>query len=63
VRVEKGEVTLDGTVGRRQDKRHAEELIDDVSGVKHVQNNLRVKPHAGTGPGGGAANTDVGPTS
>jgi hypothetical protein len=32
VRVEKGEVTLDGTVGHRQDKRHAEDLIDDVSG-------------------------------
>jgi hypothetical protein len=63
VRVEKGEVTLDGTVGHRQDKRHAEDLIDDVSGVKHVQNNLRVEPDSERGPGGRATNIDLGPTS
>ncbi len=37
-----GEVTLDGTVGSRHAKRRAEDLADEVSGVKHVQNNLRV---------------------
>ena len=42
VRVEKGEVTLDGTVTAREAKRRAEDLAEDVSGVKHVQNNLRV---------------------
>ena len=63
VRVQKGEVTLDGTVGHRNDKRHAEDLIDDVSGVKHVQNNLRVKPDAERGPRERATNTDIGPTS
>ena len=37
-----GEVTLDGTVPSREQKRRAEDLIDSLSGVKHVQNNLRV---------------------
>jgi hypothetical protein len=44
--VKDGEVTLDGTVGRRQDKRAAEDLAERASGVKHVQNNLRVKESA-----------------
>jgi len=43
VNVKDGEVTLEGTVDSRQDKRRAEDLADDVSGVRHVQNNLRVK--------------------
>ncbi|WP_347302465.1 BON domain-containing protein [Croceibacterium sp. TMG7-5b_MA50] len=43
VTVQDGEVTLDGTVTSRQQKRRAEDLTDDLSGVKHVQNNLRVK--------------------
>jgi osmotically-inducible protein OsmY len=42
VAVEGGEVTLTGTVSQRGDKRRAEDLADNVSGVKHVQNNLRV---------------------
>ena len=42
VTVAKGEVTLDGTVDSRFGKRRAEDCVDDVSGVKHVQNNLRV---------------------
>lgn len=42
VSVQNGEVTLDGTVGSRSDKRLAEDCTDDVSGVGHVQNNLRV---------------------
>ncbi len=40
--VSAGEVTLDGTVDSKSDKRRAEDLADAVSGVKHVQNNLRV---------------------
>lgn len=43
VTVAAGEVTLSGTVGSREDKRRAEDIADDCSGVKHVQNNLRVK--------------------
>jgi len=42
VKVEKGEVTLEGTVGSREAKRRAEDTVDRVSGVRHVQNNLRV---------------------
>jgi hypothetical protein len=37
------EVTLSGTVHTRRQKRLAEECAESVSGVKHVQNNLRVK--------------------
>lgn len=43
VRVENGEVTLDGTVPTRLQKRRAEDCAEEVSGVKHVQNNLRVQ--------------------
>ena len=42
MQVKDGEVTLSGTVDDRQQKRHAEDVADAVSGVKHVQNNLRV---------------------
>jgi hypothetical protein len=37
------EVTLTGTVGDRQQKRRAEDLVHGVSGVTHVQNNIRVQ--------------------
>ena len=43
VRVEGGEITLTGTVTSRDDKRRAEDVAEQVSGVKHVQNNLRVQ--------------------
>lgn len=46
VTVSQGEVTLAGTVSDRQAKRHAEDIAERVSGVKHVQNNLRVQPAA-----------------
>jgi osmotically-inducible protein OsmY len=42
VTVKGAEVTLDGFVSSRWDKRRAEDLVDGVSGVRHVQNNLRV---------------------
>jgi osmotically-inducible protein OsmY len=42
VAVKDGEVTLSGKVQQRQDKRRAEDLAERSSGVKHVQNNLRV---------------------
>lgn len=48
VTVQEGEVTLDGTVTSRQQKRHAEDLAHDLSGVKHVQNNLRIKDSSDT---------------
>lgn len=43
VAVSKSEVTLSGHVSSRFDKRRAEDLAERVSGVSHVQNNLRVK--------------------
>jgi hypothetical protein len=42
VRVQKGEVTLDGTVDTRGQRRLAEDIADQVSGVVYIQNNLRV---------------------
>jgi hypothetical protein len=54
VAVENGEVTLNGLVASRDDKRQAEMLIESVSGVGHVQNNLRVaQPEADPGTGAG----------
>lgn len=41
VSVAEGEVSLIGTVEDRRAKRRAEDIADGVSGVKHVQNNLR----------------------
>lgn len=52
------EVTLSGTVESRFAKRHAEDIADSVSGVTHVQNNLRVRPRStglDTGDGGATA--------
>ena len=42
VQVSSCEVTLTGSVDSREDRRRAEDLAEQVSGVKHVQNNLRV---------------------
>lgn len=46
VTVDKGELTLDGTVASREEKRRAEDCVERVSGVGHVQNNLRVQDRA-----------------
>jgi osmotically-inducible protein OsmY len=51
VTVKDREVTLSGTVNDRNAKRRAEDIAEDVSGVSHVQNNLRVKSQV--------SNTDV----
>jgi hypothetical protein len=37
------EVTLSGTVLNRENKRRAEDLVEDISGVRHVQNDIRVE--------------------
>lgn len=42
VNVVSGEVTLSGTVDSRYSKRLAEDIAESVTGVAHVQNNLRV---------------------
>jgi osmotically-inducible protein OsmY len=54
VSVSNCEVTLNGQVSSRDDKRHAEDLVDSVSGVRHVQNNLRVRGAMGTESGSSA---------
>ena len=53
VAVQNRDVTLTGTVRDRNEKRRAEDIAESVSGVSHVQNNLRVRqPGMNTGTGG-----------
>lgn len=47
VAVKDGEVTLSGTVEDRRMKRLAEDCVEQVSGVKEVQNNIRVQGNEG----------------
>jgi osmotically-inducible protein OsmY len=47
VTVENGEVTLTGTVDDRNTKRHVEDLVDSVSGIKHLENRLRARRPGG----------------
>ena len=42
VNVKDGDVTLNGVVDSKYSKHRAEDLAEDVTGVKNVQNNLRV---------------------
>ncbi|NOT76014.1 MAG: BON domain-containing protein [Cyclobacteriaceae bacterium] len=49
VSVEKGEVTLKGTVSRREEKRHAEDIIESISGVTNVENKIRVSSERSSG--------------
>jgi len=69
VQVDKCEVTLTGTVDSREDRRRAEDLAEQVSGVKHVQNNIRVQQQGSGGSassmqaGDGAGSTGVGDRS
>lgn len=51
VRVQNGEVTLSGTVDERRTRRLAEEIIEDMPGVRDVHNELRVNRSAWFGPG------------
>jgi len=44
--VDNGEITLNGTVPSREQKRKAEDCVEDISGVRNVQNNLRVADQA-----------------
>jgi BON domain len=43
VAVANGEITLSGAVRSREEKRHAEDLAEMVSGAREVHNNLRVQ--------------------
>ncbi len=52
------DVTLDGTVASRHEKRRAEDCAESIRGVRNVQNNLRIESRAaeaaetGAAPGG-----------
>ena len=59
VKVNNGEVTLGGTVDDRFDKRRAEELIENISGVREVHNNLRVHRGQENITGSGSPNVNV----
>jgi osmotically-inducible protein OsmY len=50
VQVANGEVTLTGNVRTREEKRHAEDVAESVSGVQHVQNQLRVSERSSARP-------------
>jgi osmotically-inducible protein OsmY len=54
IEVSGGEVTLNGHVEHRGAKRRAEDIAESVSGVTHVQNNLRVRQSASTAAGASA---------
>ena len=55
IRVQSGEVTLTGTVDNRQAKRLIEDLVEMASGVKEVNNQLRVKQRGEIGTGSDVA--------
>lgn len=44
VNVKDGEVTLGGSVRTREEKRYSEDLIEHLSGVRDVNNHLKVRP-------------------
>ncbi len=51
VTVDSGEVTLSGTVDNRWAKRRAEDIADGVSGVKNVENRIKVSTGNNSGSG------------
>lgn len=55
VTVNQGEATLTGTVDHRSTKRRAEDITESVSGVKNVENRLRVAQTAGMADRGTSA--------
>jgi osmotically-inducible protein OsmY len=64
VSVSSCEVTLSGTVDSRGAKRRAEDIAEQVSGVRHVQNNLRVQQQSsGTAASAAATAGAVGAAS
>ena len=63
VKVNNGEVTLTGTVDERNAKRMAEDAVENVSGVREIHNQLRVKEHEMAGPSsssGGSSTSGAG---
>jgi hypothetical protein len=63
VTVTNGEVKLTGTVESRDAKRHAEDLVDSISGVLNVENGIRVKQEQTSTSGtGSTSKTGTGST-
>jgi hypothetical protein len=60
ISVTDGEVTLSGSVENREDKRRAEDLAESVSGVRDVQNNIRVTRGAGMAAEGATPGREAG---
>ncbi len=44
IQVKGGEVTLAGSVRTRDEKRYTEDLVERITGVREVNNNLKVRP-------------------
>jgi hypothetical protein len=66
VKVSQGTVTLDGSVPTRWMKHAAEDLVDDLGGVKDIQNHLRVRrgdTNTGAQAAAGAPASEAGSTS
>lgn len=64
VKVSSGEVSLEGHVDSRMAKRRAEDCAEMISGVRHVQNNLRVQEYSGAmGSGVATGGTSASGTS
>lgn len=57
VTVSSGEVTLTGSVGTRIEKRRAEDIAEEVSAVKNVENRLRLASMQGGGYSSGLGST------
>lgn len=63
VGVKDGEVTLSGYVTSREDKRWAESLVERISGVKEVQNSIRVQDQQRSQTGTQSSTQGAGATS
>ncbi len=63
VSVSNGEVTLTGSVDHRSTKRRAEDLAESVSGVKNVENRIRVGQTIGSQESTGVSNSSFSTTS
>lgn len=61
--VKGGEVVLTGTVESRYAKRMAEDIVEDVSGVSHVENRLRVRQNTSNFGSSGSGNFSSGESS
>ena len=60
VKVSSGEVSLTGHVDSRMARRRAEDCAETISGVRHVQNNLRVQEYSGAMGSGVATGASAG---